>query len=307
MGQHARFVHAFACVLISLAALLAGCDRPGSARPATVPSTSPAKPTVASLIPSATDILLELGVRDQIAGISNYDPQTPQRQGIPRVVDYLTADWERLSTIRPNVLILQTHSTDPLFKERAENLGISLLPVHVDRLEEIYPMILTLGDAAHARPAADALVKRIRSELDEVQSRVANQPRVRTLIVLDENAQFAVGPRNFMDDLLTIAGGTNVAGDLSKDYPKIDEEKLLQLNPDAVIQLMPDAPPQVLDAAKAFWKRVPGLNAVKNGRVYIHSDPYLLLPGPRVTDVARLIANDLHHLTPASGPTTTSR
>ncbi len=307
MGQYTRLLRSLLVLVAIFVALLSGaCDRseePSANYPAARRSD---KPTVASLVPAATEILFAMGLQDQIVGVSNYDPDTPEREGIARVGDYLTADWEQLTTIRPQVLVIHRPKEEmaPVFRERASRLGITLVDLHIDRLEEIYPVISKLGEAAAAEEAAQQLIARMRGELGEIQKQVEGRPRIRTLIVLDETAKFTVGPRNFLDDLLTIAGGENVAADLEKDYPTIDREKLLALNPDAIIQLLPGAPEQVVTSARRFWEGLPQLNAVANGKVFIHSEPHLLLPGPRVTEVAAIMARDLHPLTATSSPTT---
>lgn len=309
MGQHTRlFRLPFLCLALVLAMLTGSCDRAPDS-PAASPSTAPSKPTIASVVPAVTDILLEMGLREQIVGISNYDPKTPEREGIARVGDYLSLDWEQLTGIRPAVLVIprQKQELAGVLQQRADRLGIKLVDVHVDRLEEIFPEIKTLGEVGDAELAAEAMLARIRGQIETVRARVAGRPTVRTLIVLDEAAQFTVGPRNFLDDLLQVAGGQNVGAVLEKDYPRIDKEKLMALNPDAVIQLLPDAPPQVIAAAKRFWQGASELEAVKHGRVYIHTEPYLLLPGPRVAEVAAMMSQDLHPLTAASGATTNNR
>lgn len=310
MGQYSRLFCALSFTLALVAAMLVGgCDRANDGAASAPPTASPAKPTVASLVPSMTDVLLQMGVREQLVGISNYDPTTPDRAGLPRVGDYHSVDWEQLTAIRPTVLVIPTPKQEvaAVFEQRASSLGIKLVDIHVDRVVDLYPAILRLGDAVGAPAAATDLVKTMESELKAVQARVENSPRVRTLIATDETGQFIVGPRNFLDDLLTMAGGINVAADFPKDYPKIDKEKLLELDPEAVIQLMPDAPPQVLDAAKRFWAGLPQLQAVRNGRVYFHSEPYLLLPGPSIIKVAEKMADDLHPLTSTDAATTTVR
>ena len=310
MGQYAsQFQALFVNLVIAAAMLVNGCDRAADVAPSVTPIAPSTRPTVASLVPAMTDVLLQMGVREQIVGISNYDPLTPDRAGLPRVGDYHSVDWEQLTAIRPSVLVIPRPKQEQatVFAQRASSLGIRLVDFHVDRMEDMYPAIARVGEAIGSSGPAAELITRMKSDLDAIQIRAAKLPKVRTLIAIDESAQYIVGPRNFLDDLLTIAGGINIAADFSKDYPKIDREKLLQLDPEAVIQLMPDAPPQVLESARRFWAGLPQLQAVRNGRVYLHSEPYLLLPGPSVTEVAKKMADDLHPLTSPGGPTTTVR
>ncbi|HEX2988808.1 MAG TPA: ABC transporter substrate-binding protein, partial [Chloroflexota bacterium] len=189
--------------------------------------------------------------------------------------------------------------------ERARSLGISLLDIHMDRLADIDPVITKLGDAIGQKPKADQLLTQLHQQLAAVAKQVEGQPKVRTLIALDHTARYVVGPRNYLDDILTLAGGTNVAGANAKEYPEIDRETLLQLDPEAIILLLPEAPPQVVESAKSFFATLPQLKAVRTGRVYIHTQWYLLQPTARVRIVAQIIATDLHPLT-ATTPTTTT-
>lgn len=279
-----------------------GCGRGEKAA-----ASRPAGPTVASLVPSATDAIVQMGAVEQLVGVSNFEPGNPQLDGYPRVGDYHVTDWEKLSAIRPTVLVIPRPKQEMVaaFQDRARQLGLELLDVHVDRLEDIFPVIRDIGVAIHQEAKAAELVQRVRGELRMVAGQANGKPAVKTLIVLDENASFIVGSKNYLDDVLAIAGGVNVAGGMEKDYPNIDREELLRLDPDAVIQLMPEATPQLLASAKQFWAGLGQLKAVRGKRVYVHSEWFLTLPSARVGETARLIVNDLHPLTSGGSSTTT--
>ncbi|HWP39940.1 MAG TPA: hypothetical protein VNL70_03360, partial [Tepidisphaeraceae bacterium] len=102
-------------------------------------------------------------------------------------------------------------------------------------------------------------------------------------------------------DVLRIAGGTNVASHLPVRYPTVDREQVLEMNPQAIIQLMPDAPPQVIDRARRTWQQMPELAAVRQQRVFILTDWYVLQPGSHVGDLAEQISRLLH---PSDAPAT---
>jgi hypothetical protein len=103
-----------------------------------------------------------------------------------------------------------------------------------------------------------------------------------------------VGGDNFMNDLLTIAGGENVLPDGSESYPAIDREQLIALKPEAVLNLLPGASPQSQQKAQAFWAAAPSVPAIQNGRVYYLTEDYLLWPGMNVGNVAERFAEKLH-------------
>jgi iron complex transport system substrate-binding protein len=152
-------------------------------------------------------------------------------------------------------------------------------------LEDIYKAILQLGDAVGEPFRAKETVRQLRKRLDAIAAR-APTSRVRALIVIDDAGRGVVGRNNYLDDLLRLAGGENVIRATSAAYPSIDPELLVALNPDVIFQLLPGAPPQVRAQAQRFWQSLPQLAAVREGRVHILTEPYVLLPGVRVVDVA---------------------
>lgn len=265
----------------------AACDR------ATEATTGPAG-TVASLVPAATDLLIAMGAKDHLVAVSNYDSRDATA-GLPRVGDYQQTDWEKIAGLRPALMVIQVApSRLPAgFVQRTDSMGIRLVNVQINRLDDIFSTSLKLGEAIDEDEFARQLNLRIRSTLDEVERRVAKFPRQRVLLCRDETAVYVVGRDNFVDDLLTIAGGENVIrGD--NPWPSIDPEKLVALDPDVIIQLLPDAPQQVLDRAKQTWATMAQLRAVKSGRVHVVTDWYALQPGARVGDLAETFAKLIH-------------
>lgn len=274
-----------------------GCERAPAASPTTAPAARQAAgPTVASLVPAASDILLEMGAGDHLVAISNYDPERPETADLPRVGDYRTIDWERLGQLRPDVMIVQYREDKkpPGLDERAKSLSLRIVNVWNNRLEDIFTTTQQLGEAAgEPQKAADA-IESLRARLDAIRQRVAGRPPVRTLIASDASGLALAGGGTFIDDVLRVAGGVNVVPDGYNSYPTIDREKLIALDPQVVLQLLPDASPQVVEKAKQFWASVPQVSAVKNDRVHLLTEPDLLLPGLNVGRIAEQFSLLLH-------------
>ena len=241
-------------------------------------------------------MIIGMGARDHLVAVSNWDAERPDITGLPRVGDYRNVDWEKLATIRPDVMIVQWRpdKMPPGVVERAAELNIHLLNLRIVYLDELFTALKDLGDAiGEPQKAADAAAD-LRRQLDAVRATVAGKPKVRTLISQTESPLSTVGGGNFMNDLLTIAGGQNVIEGGENSFPDIDVERLAALNPDVVIHLLPGESPQVVERAKSFWSSHPELSAVKNGRVYVETDSYLLVPGPLVGRIAQRFATLLH-------------
>ena len=109
-----------------------------------------------------------------------------------------------------------------------------------------------------------------------------------------------VGRGSFLDDVISRAGGVNVAHDVLQPHPRISAEKVIEWNPDVVIiahmAQRPCSPEQI--GKRIGWSEV---NAVKRGTVICDIPNDLLLrPGPRLIELVKLLAARFHDETPAT-------
>jgi iron complex transport system substrate-binding protein len=293
--------HFVAALLLSGLLIPIGCDRK------TAPVASTGKhPTVASLSPAATDILIAIGAQDHLVAVSSYDRGKSAISRLPTAGDYLTVDWERLASIKPDLIIMQAYeSTAPAgFKQRAAELGIRPVYIHIDKLADISTAAKTIGDAVNEPAKAAAAEQAMRDKLDAVARSVAGEPRVRTLVITDEVGAGAAGTGTFLDELLTIAGGTNAAASEGHGYPGVDREKVIALKPDVVLHLLPDKPVSTIADVKRYCASMANVPAVRAGRVYILTESSVMQPGLKVGDLAELFAEKLHPQHRAQGPST---
>src|SRR5688572_10373611 len=88
--------------LLIVAVATGGCERsPTEAGAPPAGGSTARSPTVASLSPALTDILIGMGAADHLVAVSNYDAGKAGPQGLPTIGDYFNADWDRLSQLRP--------------------------------------------------------------------------------------------------------------------------------------------------------------------------------------------------------------
>lgn len=288
-----------AAVLFAAAGFSLGCDRQGPA-----PARSAKSPTVASLVPAATEMILSMGAGDHLVAVSDFD-QGPQVAALPRVGGYNSTDWEKLSQIRPKVIVsFYGASTPPGFVEHCSELGIRQVNVKLHRLADIYEAFIELGNACDERAKASAEAGRVRQRIDRVHQRVAGLLPVRAVIVTEAAPVSLAGRETFLDDLLNEVGGTNVIS--RAGYVTLDREAIAALSPQVVLLLLPDANAGEVAAAKSFWDAFPTMPAVKDHRVWAFTETYIQHSGSHVADVAEKFAAALHpQSVPTSNPSTT--
>ncbi len=111
------------CLVTVMLGLVASCSKP-----ANVADNNSAAPTVASLVPAATDLIVGMGARDRLVAVSSYDDKRPDVRQLPRAGNYETIDWELLRSLHPTVLITQTRPIASQPALRPMPLNSVLLP-----------------------------------------------------------------------------------------------------------------------------------------------------------------------------------
>lgn len=263
------------------------CDRPKA--------TGQGGRRVASLVPAVTEMLIGMNLTDRLVAVSNYE-SAPQVSALPRVGDYQTTDWETLARVKPDAMIVQMHPdrVPAGLVQRAREMNIELVNIKIETLEDILSTMQQVAAVAGDRDRGAHAVRTLREKLDEVKESCARRKPLSVLLVRDADGKEVIGPDTFLNDLLPFINATNAAGGLKTRYPSIDPEKIAQLNPQAVIILLPGAPPETVAQALRFWNNLPQLQAVRNNRVHIITESYAHVPGPRLADLAQVMAKGLN-------------
>jgi iron complex transport system substrate-binding protein len=267
------------------------------------PAANPPKPTsqplVASLVPAATDLIVGMGAGDHLVGVSNYDDtKRPELAHLPRIGDYQTIDWERLTVVKPQILIIfqAPERVAPGVKERAQKLNLKLVNVRTETVADIYSELKNLGILLSEEKKADLAAEKLKAQFQMISERFNKPKRVRTVLIRDETATGTVGRKTFLSEVLEIAGGENVIE--AEGWPAIDHERLAALDPDAIIILLSNVPPQVEKQAAAGLQRMPNLKAVKTNRIKIINVWYAQQPGLHLGELAEQFADFLHPQSP---------
>jgi iron complex transport system substrate-binding protein len=177
---------------------------------------------------------------------------------------------------------------------------VPYFPYRHRALPDVIGTVRMLGARVGARAPAEALATRMEREIAEVRASVEGRPRPSVLLVFGRDPGslrnvYASGGYGFLADILEIAGGDNVFASIDRESVPVSTERLLSLRPDVIIELVYDAagtgsPARLPDD----WRALPSIPAVKAGRVHVLRGDEFVIPGPRVVDAARRIADTLH-------------
>jgi iron complex transport system substrate-binding protein len=273
--------------LIGLLVLLvvAGCGGDVPPPPAGGPAAR-----IVSLAPSVTETLYALGAGDRLVGVCAQCDYPAAVAKVPRVGGYMVPSVEEVIAARPDLVIVvpSPGNHDPVLA--LERLGLRVLVVHDRTLDDLWTTIGAIADAVGLPGAGERLVRDLRARLDAVAARVAGLPRRRVLLVVGHDPLIVVGRGTLQDELITLAGGTNVAADAGTAWPKVAFELVVARAPEVIL----DTAMGTEAGATALFAGLTSVPAVRDGRVVTVRDDALLRAGPRVPEAAARLAAVVH-------------
>jgi iron complex transport system substrate-binding protein len=283
--------------VLSLALLLAaGCGR-GGGRAVAPRADKPAR--IISLSPNTTEILAGLGAFDRVVAVSDYCTYPPEVSKLPRVGGWNNPNMEQIAALRPDLVVFADAQAQ-FVKDKVEALGARTLAVPGRTLEDVYAAIEQTGRATGDEEAARRLAAETRAGVETVRLTTEKLPRRRVLCVVDRvpgtlRDIYTAAEGSFLAQLIEAAGGEPVSSPSGTGWGKMQKEAVVALDPDVILDLMMHKEGGSFDEdTLAVWKELPGLRAIREGRVYPVRDETALHPSQFVADTARKFAEVIH-------------
>jgi cobalamin transport system substrate-binding protein len=167
--------------------------------------------------------------------------------------------------------------------ERLVGLGIPVYVVDPRNLKGVIATIQEIGRLINAVPAAEALADDLSRRLQRINFLVTrHQHRPRIFLQIGIFPIVSAGSHTFLNELITTAGGLNVAaGKIT--YPKSSREQVLALQPEIMI-ITSMARGEAFDRVKAFWEQWQTLPAARNHKIFLVDSNIVDRPSPRIFD-----------------------
>jgi len=245
---------------------------------------------VVSLNPSLTAILVAIGAGDTLVGVDDWSRKTqPEVRELPAVGGLYSPSLEAVVGLAPDLVVLVPSAEQRDFRSRMAELGLPVLELDPLGFDDVLRVIAELGARVGREAEAGERVARIRAARQGLVAWAAERPRVRTVLVLQRDPLFVVGRGSFVDDMLLMAGGDNLAAEFGDPYPRVTREWLIAAAPEAILDSSSGA-----TQADGYWARWPSLPAVAASRVHTLPDGVATLPGPYLDRSLHALARALH-------------
>ena len=219
----------------------------------------------------STSMLIALGLQDSLVGVENrpdsrpiYSLSAPELLNLPTVGTAKQLDLEACAALEPDLVILPLKLKDSAAS--LEELGIPVLFVNPEDQQLLDEAITLIGTATNTQERARQLIDFASGQQTRLNDVLADVDKPR--VYLGGNSDFlnTAGAAMYQSDLITMAGGSNVAAEITDTYwAQTSYEQVLAWDPEYII-LASDATYTVEDVLNDA--NLSGCTAVKNGNVY---------------------------------------
>jgi iron complex transport system substrate-binding protein len=254
--------------------------------------TVPSRPErLVSIGPSITAFLFALGAGPRVVGVDDFSDE-PAEAATREHVGGIKVNFEKVVALKPDLVFSVKFSDGTIEKLQAASLNV--LVVDPQSVADVAKTATLLGKAVGAD--GDGLARSIQQRVDAVKAKTAavtTRPRVYHEIDASDPAKiFTVGPGSYINDLIEIAGGTNIAAKAASAYPQLSAEEIVRSDPEIIVLAAGAYSAKPADvASRQGWSIIA---AVKNNRI-VSIEPNLInRPGPRVGEAAEAYAKLVH-------------
>lgn len=229
---------------------------------------------IISTTPAITEIVCSLNLEEKIVAVTDFDQTCKGKEKIGGVI----LNREKILSLKPDLVIMQEDAQAKEIKA-LKDMGLNVLAIPLNDFESLYGGIIKVGDATNTLGKAKKTILKMKKEL-AVLGRKIFRNKKRVFFLLNVKPIITCGKKSFLNKVILLAGGKNVAEDMNEFYPRISFEKLLDYDPEILI-----VSKNLIN--KGYFKSTQPwtmLTAVKNGNVRYIDDDSVVRLSPRIVE-----------------------
>lgn len=258
----------------------------------TVALAQPAQ-RIVSLAPHITEMLFSVGAGDRVVGTVAYSNYPEAANRIPEIGSSQHLDFERITALRPD-LIVGWQSGNPLAAlEHLEKLGFTLFLSEPRVIGDIADNIEKLAQLTATEEAAQKSIQSFRDGLRKLAAQYNDAAPVTVFYEIWNQPMMTLNGEHIVSNVIDLCGGRNVFADLPNLAPHIGIEAVLHKNPQVIVASGSGSErPEWLND----WKQWPSLRAVKNDHLFFIPPDIIQRHSLRILQGAQMLCTQLEQV-----------
>ena len=252
---------------------------------------------IISLAPSHTETLFALGVDDNLIGVTqqaNYPAETAQ---IEKVGSIKEPNLEKVIALKPD-LVLAAGVTPKGVVHKLRRLDIKVIGLNSHSIEGIIDDIALIAKVTGADKKGREITTEMRNKLNKikkvVKENVESEGRPKVFYEIWNDPLYTAGPNTFINDLIALAGGVNIAQDAKGKWPQYNLESLLAENPEVYITSNHNQDKKTTKNSIKKRDKFQEIKAIKQGRILVLNSDLVNRASPRIILGLEKIAEVIH-------------
>ncbi len=257
-------------------------------------STTPQRVVVSG--GSITEVIYALDEQQRIIGVDSTSVFPTQAKEKPQIGYVRRISAEGILSLNPDLVIGEADTGPKKVVEQLKQTGINLVILdendNLGGIENKIKKIASLLNVAHKGDVLAQSLQVDRDALSYILQQTMIKPRVLFVLSVRNSQPIVAGAGTSADELITAAGGINVAASAINNWKPLSTEAALAINPDVIITMGRHGDDPLVKLEKLAHFKFS--NAVKNGQVHSFDGSYLLGMGPRTPQALVELAHTFH-------------
>jgi iron complex transport system substrate-binding protein len=233
---------------------------------------------IVSITPSETEIVYAVGAGDLVAGVDDWSDYPAEAASKPKVGG-IEMSLEKIIALEPDLVVASWTMSMAMIKQLRE-LDVMVYASENKSIDDTIAHIQNMGVILNRQTEAKTVVAKMeadRQRVAEVTASITDAQQKK--VYLEFSLGWTVGKGEFMDQLITEAGGINVAD--QPGWYEMSSEKIIASNPDVILFGTGVEELEKVIRGRSGWDQI---DAIKQNQVVGIDDNLLSRPGPRLTD-----------------------
>ena len=241
---------------------------------------------IVSIVPSVTEMVYAVGLGDRLVGVTQWCTYPEEAKKLPKVGD-VNINIEAVLALKPDLVVADVSMSSATI-EKLRELGVPLLAVNARNISEMMDALVLLGTAGGKGNEARILAETLKDRVEKVKKSVASaKAKPSVFVEIWNEPLMTAGSDTYVHELITIAGGRNIAGKTT-GWPMFSAEAVIAENPDLILLTN-------FNRDEAMGRKAwASLSAVKSGNVVEFNPDLLVRACPRLIDGLEMLAKLLH-------------
>ena len=190
---------------------------------------------IIALAPNITEILFFLGLGERVVGVTAFSSYPPEARSLPKVGSYVDLNVEKIISLAPDLVIGTADGNQPEAVALLEQAGIPVFIVNPRSIRAVMDTVVAVGRLCGVEDRALALARELTRQVDGIIHSIESRERPLVFLQVNTRPIMTANKDTFLNDLIVLAGGRNLAEHEPITYPRLSLEEVVRRQPDVII------------------------------------------------------------------------